>query len=173
MGDTSVNFVVEGPPKPLARPVLGRAPGRLGRAWLRNPTSNNIAKQRVRDAVRAQVFEPRNRQPTILFGSNVPIVVDITFHMVPPLSLFVNGDREGGRFKAISSSKWPTAKPDLDNLDKLVLDSLQGFLIHEDKQVVRQCICKTYDRQAPYTGRTEVSVRLASQEQATSHSVII
>ena len=160
MSDETLHFSIVGEPKSLARPVVGRSPGRTGRAWLRDPKGNKVAKERFRDEVRRQMESP------IFFGQDVPILVDISFHMVPPQYLFVNGDRTRGRFKADSSFKWPK-KPDVDNLDKFVLDALQGLVFHNDSQVVQQRIQKTYDRNAPFSGRTEVSIKRAPQDYAS------
>lgn len=53
--------------------------------------------------------------------------------------------------KKPKSSKllYPTTKPDADNIGKAVLDSLNGILWHDDKQVCQLTIHKVYaDRDA-------------------------
>jgi Holliday junction resolvase RusA-like endonuclease len=54
-------------------------------------------------------------------------------------------------------SSWPT-RPDLDNLDKFVLDALQGLIFENDSQIVSQTISKSYDWNPPFAGRTEVHI---------------
>jgi Holliday junction resolvase RusA-like endonuclease len=54
-------------------------------------------------------------------------------------------------FKKPKSSRlaYPTVKPDADNIAKAVLDSLNGILWHDDKQVCQLTIHKVYaDRDA-------------------------
>ena len=82
----------------------------------------------------------------------------------------MNGDRASGRFKPNSDTKLPAAKPDLDNLDKLVLDALEGIVFHNDSQAVQQCIQKSCDRMPPFSGRTDVIVRRAPEDCATNHT---
>ena len=115
----SISLVVEGNPKALARPVVGRARGGSGRVWLRDP--NQEAKRIFREKVQRQVHR-ENSSPEILFGANTPIVIDIIFILKSPLNHFVNCDHERGCLKPEAMLKWPV-KPDLDNLDKFVLDS--------------------------------------------------
>ncbi len=49
-------------------------------------------------------------------------------------------------FKKPKSSKlaYPTVKPDADNIAKAVLDSLNGILWHDDKQVCQLAVHKVY-----------------------------
>jgi Holliday junction resolvase RusA-like endonuclease len=157
-GMSSISFVVEANPKPLARPVVGRGArfSSNSKVWLRDP--NKEAKAAFRNAVKILVFG--NTDARILFDATTPIVVDITFLVKAPTEHFVNRDRASGRIKEAAITQWPT-KPDIDNLDKFVLDSLQGLLYVNDSQVVQQQIQKLYHHQPPFTGQTVVFIHRA------------
>lgn len=60
-----------------------------------------------------------------------------------------------------SAPTWHTSKPDSDNIEKIILDALNGFAYKDDSQVCELTICKRYiDNHAmPYT-----SVRLTPLE---------
>ena len=153
-----ISFTIEGNPVPLARPVICRRGRSSGRVWLRDPDA--AKKATFRSAVRDELFGEGD-EGQILFPSNLPIEVDITFYMLPPKTHFVGSNREQGQLKQGAVDLWPS-RPDIDNLDKFILDSLQGFLFDNDAQVVEQHICKVYDHQPPYLGRTKVTIRPAT-----------
>ena len=48
------------------------------------------------------------------------------------------------RPRARKREHWHTVKPDVDNLVKLVLDSLNGIVYQDDKQVARLELIKVY-----------------------------
>ena len=66
-------------------------------------------------------------------------------------------------------SKWP-GKPDIDNMDKFVLDALQGFLFANDSQVVRQSLYKCYHHEPPFMGQTVVSIHRADDPSLDYYS---
>lgn len=150
-----VAFCVEGNPKPLARAILSRGKGRSNKVWLRDPGKESKAEFRA--AVQRCGIFGEGGQPRILFDAKTPIVVDIAFHVKTPQDHFVNRNLAGGQIKASALTKWPT-RPDIDNLDKFVLDALQGFLFANDSQVVRQTLYKGYHHEPPFVGRTTVSI---------------
>lgn len=49
---------------------------------------------------------------------------------------------------------YPTVKPDLDNFDKNLLDSLNGYAYHDDSQIIRKLSEKCYS----HSGRIEVEL---------------
>lgn len=154
----SVSFCINGDPRPLTRPRMTFS-RHLNRAWMRDTAGNIQAKAAFRRSVPSRVFV--GGTPAILFDAETPIVVDVTFLMARPLIHFVN-PRVTGRDRLRDASRvlWPR-RSDIDNLDKLVLDALQGFLFANDTQVVKQHIQKIYHNSAPYTGQTVVSIRPA------------
>jgi len=56
---------------------------------------------------------------------------------------------------APKSRVYPTVRPDLDNLNKLVLDALQGFAYADDGQIVTLVSAKRYTIDSP---RIEVEI---------------
>ena len=88
------------------------------------------------------------------------VVLKIAFYRRMPNTAFQRCNRlrafVGGRFTPDSS--WPdTMKPDLDNLVKFVMDSLQGVLHHDDDQVVKLQTYKLIDTEFPNEGKTQVA----------------
>jgi Holliday junction resolvase RusA-like endonuclease len=153
--DNVVAFTIEGNPKALSRLIISRAAKGSKKVWLRDPCKE--AKKLFRDSVRKTVFKGGPSATVVVFDINIPLTVDISFFLQVPQHLFINNDRHQGRLKPIALSSWPT-KPDLDNLDKFVLNSLQGLIFTNDSQIVSQTICKSYDLNPPFAGRTEVHI---------------
>jgi len=54
-------------------------------------------------------------------------------------------------------------RTDVDNLAKFVLDSLNGVLYEDDKQVASLQVTKVYDNEDPYTGSTDVIIRAMNE----------
>ena len=154
----SVTFSVEGNPKPLARAILSRGNGRSNKVWLRDPGKES--KAAFRAAVQRCGIFGEGCQPRILFDAGTPIAVDIVFHIKTPQDHFINRNQASGQIKVPARTKWP-GKPDIDNLDKFVLDALQGFLFANDSQVVRQSLFKRYHHEPPFMGQTVVSIHRA------------
>lgn len=61
------------------------------------------------------------------------------------------------RADALAGAVWPTAKPDLDNVLKLVGDALNGIVWRDDKQIVRAEVVRRYV-EAPATVLTVTEV---------------
>lgn len=82
-----------------------------------------------------------------------PIVLNLTFIMQRPKSHFGTG-RNAKNLKA-SAPKCHTVKPDKDNLEKFVMDSLNGYMWVDDCQVVdgraRKIYCDPEDVFGPRT----------------------
>eukprot|EP00543_Licmophora_paradoxa_P006569 CAMPEP_0202455834 /NCGR_PEP_ID=MMETSP1360-20130828/13268_1 /ASSEMBLY_ACC=CAM_ASM_000848 /TAXON_ID=515479 /ORGANISM="Licmophora paradoxa, Strain CCMP2313" /LENGTH=60 /DNA_ID=CAMNT_0049075513 /DNA_START=266 /DNA_END=448 /DNA_ORIENTATION=- len=53
----------------------------------------------------------------------------------------------------------PTSRVDVDNLAKFVLDSLNGVLYHDDRQVVELIAIKRYDNDDMCRGKTIVKIQ--------------
>lgn len=54
------------------------------------------------------------------------------------------------RTAMLSGQTYPTKKPDVDNVVKIVLDALNGFAWHDDAQVIDLHISKTYTEREPF-----------------------
>ncbi|HEV7455130.1 MAG TPA: RusA family crossover junction endodeoxyribonuclease [Roseococcus sp.] len=53
------------------------------------------------------------------------------------------------REQALAGAIWPTGKPDLDNVLKLVGDACNGILWADDRQIVSAYVCRRY-AEAPH-----------------------
>lgn len=87
------------------------------------------------------------------WDKGVPLSVDIqAFYSIPksaPKKKFI---------QMLEGTVFPTKKPDVDNVIKIVLDSLNGVAFHDDAQVVKCGVTKNYSE----TPRIEVVISLFS-----------
>jgi Holliday junction resolvase RusA-like endonuclease len=117
----------------------------------------NSAKPQI-DAMRraAQAALP-DIQNAPLFPTGTAVDVIIYFFLKRPKSDFVGNRRMPGNLRpqAIASQIVPIG-PDIDNLAKLVLDSLNGVVYDDDKQVVNLELHKLRDNEMMCNGRTHV-----------------
>jgi len=65
--------------------------------------------------------------------------VSMYFHFAPAASWSQKKKKQ-----ALSGFLKHTSSPDLDNLEKFVLDCANGILYEDDRQIVSQCSCKIY-----------------------------
>jgi len=114
----SVTFLVAGTPKaqPRLRPLMRRD----GRLAVHMPTTAEGWRLRVMLEARAALSVP-------LTGA---LSVDMHFHLARP--------------KARKAARWPTGKPDLDNLAKSTADALNGTLWADDASIVDWRVRKAY-----------------------------
>jgi Holliday junction resolvase RusA-like endonuclease len=91
----------------------------------------------------------------------VPILVKITYFFPRPKRL---------KTKKSNPDYIPhTVKPDIDNLDKLYLDSLSGIAFHDDNQVFKIESIKvftTYDHKTKAEGRKGVKIAIMAEQSA-------
>jgi Holliday junction resolvase RusA-like endonuclease len=67
------------------------------------------------------------------------VSIAITIDVVPPASWAVRK-----KANALAGAFFPTSKPDLDNIAKLIADALNGIVWRDDKQIVRMVLAKRY-----------------------------
>jgi len=106
---------------------------------------------------------PRHDSGTILlplFPRDVPISVTLLFRMKRPKMHFVASRPGPGRIKPRYADHTLAAsvRSDVDNLAKLVLDSLNGVLYDDDRQVVELRAMKVMDSEGCCVGATDVLV---------------
>lgn len=70
-----------------------------------------------------------------------------------------------GRIKDKAPGKFHTSRSDIDNLAKFVLDSLNGLLYADDRQVVSLKAMKMLDSEGLCDGATEVSISVLQDEK--------
>jgi len=118
----TVKFTVPGDPVAKGRPrVVTNANGDT-RTY--TPTKTVNAEARILQAW-ADAGQPQ-------IAGDVPIVIWVYFYLRKPKS-------------APKKRVYPHYKPDLDNLLKLVLDALTGWMWVDDKQIVNIATYKRYD----------------------------
>ncbi len=156
------------------KPFMRQAQGRGGRWYAKNTASpqNKKNKKEFHVAIWDYVdrYCPRLREETApltnRFG-DMPVHLELTFHMALPNKAFINEDRnrelkESWLCRFQTKTHACTKRPDLDNMVKFVKDALEGMLYHDDKQVVSCHAVKVWDLEHPHTGRTEIQAKLAT-----------
>lgn len=162
----SVKFIIRGKPLPLIR-------HRSSRGFTYNPSS--AAQAKFRDSL-LQIM-PQKHHPKIIddcVSGDAPITffsdsdfleVSIVFRLKRPKSHFVNSTPGEGRIKDKAPGKFHTSRSDIDNLAKFVLDSLNGLLYADDRQVVSLKAMKMLDSEGLCDGATEVSISVLQDEK--------
>lgn len=80
-----------------------------------------------------------------------PLIVHVTYYMSRPKSHLGTG-KNSNKLKASAPFRH-IKKPDIDNLDKLLLDSMNGFIYKDDAQIIELKSNKKYSINYDY-GRT-------------------
>ena len=124
----SFALTVYGPPRPLLRPRFAN-----GRAY--DPIKNKHAKKSIASAARAKLF---HAQPKTIFTG--PLCAQLTFYLPKPKSKIR---------KNSTPYPYPDCKPDIDNLEKLIYDALNGIVYKDDGQIIDAILKKrwAYDRE--------------------------
>ena len=133
-----IKLTIPGKPTPLSR----AGHGQFGGKFLTAPTSKQIGL--VVDAWE-RAGEPR--------FEDVPLQLLVTFLFERPASHFGTG-RNAGKLKA-SARPFPTGRPDLSNLVKLVEDALNENAFKDDSRIVDTWATKAYSERS----RTEIVLR--------------
>jgi len=123
-----IRIEIPGTPVPKSRP---RAAVIAGRARLFTPAPTRsfeaavawIARQAMGDA---QPFDEA-------------LSVEIRVHLTPPASWSAKQ-----RALALAGRRWPTSRPDVDNLGKSVCDGCNGIVWTDDSRIVELSVSKTY-----------------------------
>ena len=122
-------FTIEGEPKGKGRPRFSVVNGRVN---TRTPDSTVIYENLVKMSYRESCKEP-------MYEKDAPLVVQITAFYGIPKSVS-NKKRQ----EMLTEKIRPTKKPDIDNLTKVIMDSLNQIAYHDDAQVVKATVSKFY-----------------------------
>ena len=167
-----IKFTIRGSPRVLIR-------HRSARGFMYNPSA--AAQEAFRDTLLnllplryRPIFTDEDEDdddklstvPTVLFPQNECLKLTILFRMKRPLSHFVASKPGPGRLKSIFAGQRLASnnRCDVDNLAKFVLDSLNGILYVDDKQVVCLNVLKVYDTEGCCLGATEVEISVIKEE---------
>ena len=156
-----MGFLIFGSPQTWSRPLfLHRiANGR----FLRNVVDPNRTKvQRIRDLVIQDALNNFDVDLRLApYYGDLPVSVTLSFYRRLPNSAFVNERRTNPlkqNWKQEIVGTPDISRPDLDNMCKLVIDSLQGLLYKDDQCVAKIVATKCWDFEFPYDGKTEINV---------------
>jgi hypothetical protein len=98
-------------------------------------------------------------QPMVypFFQDREHLMVHILFYMKRPKTHFVGSNPQRGRIRKDFQGMLPhRSKVDVDNLAKFVLDSLNGLLYVDDRQVTSLHVAKLLHSDGDYQGLTKV-----------------
>ena len=162
-----MGFLLFGAPQTWSRPNFYHR-WTNGR-FLRNVVCTNRAKiKRIRELV---IQDARENYDVDLtqgpYFAGLPVRVVMRFYRRLPNSAFVNEKRtnklkQEWRNHIIGSPD--IKRPDLDNMCKLIIDSLQGIVYSDDMYVVKIVAVKCFDYEFPYEGKTEIDVKIINEE---------
>lgn len=145
-----IEFTIPGAPVSWDRATPFPFKARGGQLLVRMITSEKTRNGEM--AFRLQAAKWKPRKP--LTGA---LRLDLVFVLPPPLS-----------FPAGRSHVWPHVRPDKDNYEKLVMDSLGGDMFwSDDAQVCAGSVIKIYGSPP----RTEVRISQLSDADEAQHSL--
>lgn len=121
-----VTFIIDGQPQGKGRP---RFNGKTGRTYTPDKTViyENLVKLAYKQQCKGMFFE-----------KGVPLAMEImAFYKMPQASKKKTVQMASGEIR-------PMTKPDIDNIVKVIADSLNGIAYHDDSQIVACVINKYY-----------------------------
>lgn len=133
-----IEFTIPGDPRGKARPRVVRL--KNGASMSYTPDKTVAYEELIR-----QRFRQQWSSTELPFPDKTPVCVMITACFGIPKST-----SKKARTAMLSGQTYPTKKPDVDNVVKIVLDALNGFAWHDDAQVIDLHISKTYTEREPF-----------------------
>jgi Holliday junction resolvase RusA-like endonuclease len=127
-----INFTIHGEPKSKLRPKISTF-GSHARMY--QPNQNIVYENLVKLSFQEQVKD----LPAAFMDSKTPLSVEIVAYFSIPKST-----SKKKHTQMLVKELLPIKKPDIDNLAKTVLDSLNGIAYHDDAQVCKCSIEKYY-----------------------------
>ena len=122
-------FTIEGEPQGKGRPRFSVVNGRVN---TRTPDNTVLYENLIKMSYRNSCKDPMHEQ-------GVPLVMSITaFYGIP------KSTSQKKRNEMMCEKIRPTKKPDIDNLCKVIMDSLNKVAYYDDAQVVETAIRKFY-----------------------------
>ena len=118
-------FVIEGEPQ-------GKGRARHANGWAYTPEKTAMYENLIKLSYRQECSEP-------MYEQGVPLVMQITAFYGIPKSVS-NKKRQA----MMNEEILPTKKPDIDNLCKVIMDSLNKVAYYDDAQIVKAVETKFY-----------------------------
>ena len=133
-----IEFIVWGEPQGKERPRMTRS----GHAY-------TPQKTRTYEAEVVSSFR-RDCPGFVPWEKGVPLRVRIRAVYAMPQSA-----SQTAKAKMLAGQKRPTKRPDLDNVEKIIWDSIRAMCFHDDSQIVEASCTKEYGKEP----RVEVTVK--------------
>jgi Holliday junction resolvase RusA-like endonuclease len=110
---------------------------------------------------------PSSLNATTLFSADECLQLSLTFRMKRPKSHFIANQPGYDRLKSSAPSKINirNLRSDVDNMAKFVMDSLNGLLYVDDRQVVVLNVRKVLDCDGLCLGATDVEISVVKEEE--------
>ena len=110
---------------------------------------------------------PSSLNATTLFSADECLQLSLTFRMKRPKSHFIANQPGYDRLKSSAPSKINirNLRSDIDNMAKFVMDSLNGLLYVDDRQVVVLNVRKVLDCDGLCLGATDVEISVVKEEE--------
>eukprot|EP00978_Attheya_sp_CCMP212_P011846 scaffold29409_cov44-Attheya_sp.AAC.2 len=161
-----VKFTVRGKPIPLRR-------HRTARGFVYNPSAG--AQDAFRNVVQSLLPPLVDTEDGLmmsgightLFHEDEYVFMTIVFRLRRPRNHFKSNKAEKG-LRPSAPGRLHPVKTDVDNLAKFVLDSLNGLLYVDDRQVVSLHATKVYDTDGDCEGATDIIIRTCNEDQVES-----
>eukprot|EP00559_Dactyliosolen_fragilissimus_P008951 CAMPEP_0184861534 /NCGR_PEP_ID=MMETSP0580-20130426/6200_1 /TAXON_ID=1118495 /ORGANISM="Dactyliosolen fragilissimus" /LENGTH=232 /DNA_ID=CAMNT_0027359065 /DNA_START=356 /DNA_END=1054 /DNA_ORIENTATION=+ len=138
----------------------------IARSILFPPIEKNNTKQSDNTIIRHKsasiIDDELNMQNSTVFGEEQYISLSLLFRQRRPKAHFVGNDPTRG-LRPTSPEKYRITRTDVDNLAKFVMDSLNGILYVDDKQVVELIAKKVLDSEGQCLGATEITASLINE----------
>lgn len=148
---SNLRFKICGNPRPLQR-------HRTSRFRTYNPSVKY--QKSFQDALQKLVFDFDSRGMDYpLFDASEYLAMTIIFRMKRPKNHFVNNRPGPGRLKEKSPPQLSSIRSDVDNMTKFVLDSMNGLMYEDDRQITSIHATKLLDNEDLCSGSIEVYVR--------------
>jgi hypothetical protein len=158
-----LRFTVRGNPLPLRR-------HRTSRGFVYNPSAP--AQASFRQIVQSVVFpdhDPDDNNALLpIFCEEYTLAMTIVFRTKRPMHHFIGSKPAAGRLKESAPSQTAPTRSDVDNLAKFVLDSLNGLLYHDDRQISSLHVTKLLDNEEDCRGSTEVCLRVLADDNVST-----
>jgi hypothetical protein len=161
-----LRFTVRGNPLPLRR-------HRTSRGFVYNPSAP--AQASFRKIVQSVVFPDHDYiidsdgdglEP--IFSEGYTLAMTIVFRTKRPMNHFIGSKPAAGRLKESAPAQTAPTRCDVDNLAKFVLDSLNGLLYHDDRQISSLHVTKLLDNHEDCRGSTEVCLRVLADDNIST-----
>ena len=176
-----IHWVVRGNPLPLRRHRTSRGfvynPSAPAQDSFRNITLNILEESiprescLLKESISASTTTARTDNSTKMlpiFHAEQPLAMTIVFRMKRPNLHFIGSQRCLSRLRDTAPVALSPTRSDVDNLAKFVLDSLNGLLYEDDRQIHSLQVTKLLDTEDSCDGSTEIVCRPLSESDLSS-----